>query len=290
MTGRFYIDGKDAFTYYGVFVSQGGYNELISFPALKSLYSVDFPEENGEHVDLFAPVLNYHEVSMQFTTVDKTKTDAFLALISTGVYHTYYFHEIGFSRSLRLVKNADRNAYTKSETFKLSLCEDHPMSGYVYSAPTGGGIPIINGLDFSIDGISLLSYGCYALKSDIKVQAPVKKNLLVDIKSVGGAIYDGNGNVVLDKKDLSINCWSRFDTTAEMWVNLNALIYNLLKTTSKTKDGITYSDAMRTIYSKEADKTYLCYYGSLTVTKFELLSKGRVWLEFTLKLELPWQQ
>jgi len=26
MTGRFYIDGKDAFTEYGVFVQENGYN------------------------------------------------------------------------------------------------------------------------------------------------------------------------------------------------------------------------------------------------------------------------
>ena len=33
MTDRFYIDGKDAFTEYGVFVQEDGYNELVAFPS-----------------------------------------------------------------------------------------------------------------------------------------------------------------------------------------------------------------------------------------------------------------
>ena len=35
MSGRFYIDGKDAFTEYGIYVQEGGYNELVAFPPLK---------------------------------------------------------------------------------------------------------------------------------------------------------------------------------------------------------------------------------------------------------------
>ena len=31
MSGRFYIDGKDAFTEYGIYVQEGGYNELVAF-------------------------------------------------------------------------------------------------------------------------------------------------------------------------------------------------------------------------------------------------------------------
>ena len=47
MTDRFYIDGKDAFTEYGVFVQEDGYNELVAFPSLKSVKSNDWQEEDG---------------------------------------------------------------------------------------------------------------------------------------------------------------------------------------------------------------------------------------------------
>lgn len=35
MSGRFYIDGKDAFTEYGIYVQEGGYNELVAYPPRK---------------------------------------------------------------------------------------------------------------------------------------------------------------------------------------------------------------------------------------------------------------
>ena len=35
MTGLCYIDGIDIYAEYGVFIEGDGYNELLSFPALK---------------------------------------------------------------------------------------------------------------------------------------------------------------------------------------------------------------------------------------------------------------
>lgn len=37
MKGKFYIDGKDAYSVYGLFVANNGYNGLISFPGFKEL-------------------------------------------------------------------------------------------------------------------------------------------------------------------------------------------------------------------------------------------------------------
>ena len=52
MSGRFYIDGKDAFTEYGIYVQEGGYNELVAFPPLKAVTSNDWQEEDGIEPDL----------------------------------------------------------------------------------------------------------------------------------------------------------------------------------------------------------------------------------------------
>ena len=51
MSGRFYIDGKDAFTEYGIYVQEGGYNELVAFPPLKAVTSNDWQEEDGGEPD-----------------------------------------------------------------------------------------------------------------------------------------------------------------------------------------------------------------------------------------------
>ena len=37
MKGKFYIDGKDAYSVHGLFVANNGYNGLISFPGFKEL-------------------------------------------------------------------------------------------------------------------------------------------------------------------------------------------------------------------------------------------------------------
>lgn len=61
MSGRFYIDGKDAFTEYGIYVQEGGYNELVAFPPLKAVTSNDWQEEDGIEPDLSEPTLNTKE-------------------------------------------------------------------------------------------------------------------------------------------------------------------------------------------------------------------------------------
>ena len=55
--------------------------------------------------------------------------------------------------------------------------------------------------------------------------------------------------------------------------------------TEKTdEDGISYKDAERCFYSEKYCEEYPCFYNGLKATKFQLLSGGRVWLEFTLTL------
>ena len=47
MTGKLYVDGKDAFATWGVFVVSGGWNELLAYPKLKEVESNDWQEEDG---------------------------------------------------------------------------------------------------------------------------------------------------------------------------------------------------------------------------------------------------
>ena len=39
MINRLFIDGNDAYLQYGVYVTSGGFNELVAFPPLKSVES-----------------------------------------------------------------------------------------------------------------------------------------------------------------------------------------------------------------------------------------------------------
>lgn len=71
MSGRFYIDGKDAFTEYGIYVQEGGYNELVAYPPLKAVTSNDWQEEDGIEPDLSEPTLNTKEFSLKIVLSGK---------------------------------------------------------------------------------------------------------------------------------------------------------------------------------------------------------------------------
>lgn len=52
MKNNLYIDGTDAFTRFGVFIAEGGHNEVVAFPALKAPeVSNDWAEYDGIEVD-----------------------------------------------------------------------------------------------------------------------------------------------------------------------------------------------------------------------------------------------
>lgn len=106
MSGRFYIDGKDAFTEYGIYVQEGGYNELVAFPPLKAVTSNDWQEEDGIEPDLSEPTLNTKEFSLKIVLSGMDyRWGGFIERLSDKAYHTFDFREIGRTYRLRLVSN-----------------------------------------------------------------------------------------------------------------------------------------------------------------------------------------
>lgn len=286
MKGKFYIDEKDAYLAYGLFVANNGYNGLIAFPGFKDLDENEWSEEDGTEVDLSSPVLNTREFSINFYCCDYFKAMDFIALISDGSFHTYNFAEVGCSRCLRLVSEPSKKIHRQMETFSLSFADDFPMNGYTYSEPTiDGGIPAQEG--YEIDGKLFSDYGVFILDgsdTEIMKMPSVKKNLLIDIPSNSGAIYDGK-HVVFQKKDVTLKCWMRCKDVTTMWRNLNALVYDLISLTDKIDfAGYKYKDAERIFFVERLYEEYPCYFNGLSATKFQILSGSRVWLEFDLTL------
>ena len=55
MRGELYIDGKDAYTDFGVWITEGGYDGLLPFPELVEPARNDWPDEDGIEPDLEKP-------------------------------------------------------------------------------------------------------------------------------------------------------------------------------------------------------------------------------------------
>jgi hypothetical protein len=270
MTGKLYIDGNDAYLQYGVFVSQEGYNELIAFAPLKSVDSNVWAEDDGAEFDLSSPSLNTRELSIQFAFQGLTAMfGGFVEALSDMSYHTFAFSEIGRTYRLRLVDNPALTFKPSVGKFTLRFADDFPLEGYTYAAPVPNIVPEQG---YELDGHDFAEYGVYVLQgseAEIRKSPAVKLNLLTNIKSRSGAVYDGE-YVRFQTKDVKLSCLMRADTLPELWANWDALLYDL----SRADERGLYVDA--TGYE------YPCFYKSCSVSKFA--PNGKIWLQFTLTL------
>lgn len=120
MKNNLYIDGTDAFTRFGVFIAEGGHNEVVAFPALKAPeVSNDWAEYDGIEVDLSDPKLDTKELEIKFNAVGMYQTGDFISLLSDGAYHTFEFKRIGYNCKLRLVSEVNVALYIGAKSFSL---------------------------------------------------------------------------------------------------------------------------------------------------------------------------
>ena len=227
MSGRFYIDGKDAFTEYGIYVQEGGYNELVAFPPLKAVTSNDWQEEDGIEPDLSEPTLNTKEFSLKIVLSGMDyRWGGFIERLSDKAYHTFDFREIGRTYRLRLVSNPNTDLATLLGFITIKLADDFPLDGYTYKEPES----TVPGSDYyELDGKPFSVYGVHVLDgtlNEIEKSPNVKTSLLRNINKLNGALYDGE-KVTYKAKDVKINCLMKAASLTELWRNYNALLMTL---------------------------------------------------------------
>lgn len=270
MSGRFYIDGRDAFSEYGIYIQEGGYNELVAFPTLKPVKSNEWQEEDGIEPDLSEPTLNTKEFSIKIVlSGEDYRWGGFIELLSDKAYHAFDFREIGRTYSLRLVSNPNLDAVAYLGFVTLKFADDFPLDGYTYAEPKS---PIPEYGDYELDGKLFTDYGVRVLEgtlNEIEKSPTIKQNLLRNIGTNKGAIYDGK-QVTYKTKDVKVNCLMRAETLPELWRNYDALLYDLVRPEE------------RYLYVDETGHKYPCHYKSCSVSEF--YASGKIWLKFTITL------
>ena len=268
MTGSLYVDGYDVYTQFGMYVVSGGWNELVAFPPLKPVKSNDWQEEDGIEADLSEPVLNTREVSIKFAVVGLySSLFDFLDIISDGAYHIFNCAAIGRVYRLRLTQQPNLKALKLLGQATLKFADDFPLDDYVYTPPTSC---LAQAESYLLDGTPFSDYGVRVLKGtydEIAKSAAVKPNLLRNINSVAGAVYDP-ASVTFKSKDVKLFCLMRANGLEELWRNYDALLYDLTR---------PYE---RSLWVDDFDRDFNCYYKSCQVTKF--FPSDRIWLQFTL--------
>ena len=272
MTGKLYIDGADAYTGFGIFVTNGGYSELVAFPSLKNVKSNDWPEADGIEPDLLKPVLDTKEFRMNFASHRKNGMGTFFDLLSDGAYHVFDFREIGRAYRLRLSSQSALKVAGDMQIFSLQFADDFPVpENYVYAAPHS---TVFSPSGYRLDGIDMSQYGVCLLqgtKAEILKSAAVKKNLTRSFANKHGVEYDGE-TVRYQAKDVTLNCLMQAYTLSEFWRNYDALLYDLARPDERTLS-VDYTGL---------NHPYSCFYKTCKTKRFYPVDT--IWFEFSLTL------
>lgn len=276
MAGRFLLDGVDAYDEYGVYVETQGLNGLIAWPSIKIPDSNDWQEEDGLEVDLEEVHLDTKEVQLKLVVSGSYGSLwEFLNVLADGAYHEFYFASLERTFTLRLVSMPNFSGVTNLSKVTIKLNDDTPLTST--AAPTGDIITDTD--DYEIDDTSLAKYGVRVLSAMTEVRkAPeVKKNLLRNIKTQDGAIYDSE-NVNFKSKEVKLKCLMRANSLSELWNNWDALLAGCISTDPDKKA----SENFHRLYVRQLEHEFEFYYKSCSVSTF--YPTGTIWLEFTITL------
>lgn len=283
MRGLFNIDGKDALSLFGIFITEGGHNGVMSYPSLKTPeQSNNWAEHDGIEVDTSDAKLNTKEAEIKFAATGDYKIGDFISLISDKAYHIFNFVEIGYSCKLRLVTEVNSQLLIGVKEFSLKFADDFPLDGYTYMEPLSNTVPIQG---YELDGVDFSAYGIRVLEGSeaqvLKCPA-VKKNMIRNIITQSGAIYDDK-NVVYQQKEVVLNCCLIANSFVEFWRNYNAFLYDLVRIVDvEDENGIEMQTAERSLFVDNLYEAYSCYYKESKVSLLD--PNGNIWCKFTLTL------
>lgn len=276
MRGELYIDGTDVYESYGVWITEGGYDGLLSFPALVVPDKNVWPEEDGIEVDLENPVLSGKELTIPFVASDPAMdVDEFVTFVARPGYRTVRVPALGREWRLRLLSEPSRVTYGRTAdrlvSFSLRFADDFPSREDTYPAAQGGGITLPES-SYSLDGVALDTYGVMVEegRDDVLRSAAVRQNLTRKLSTMDGVLYDA-GTVVFSEKDVTLKCLMVTDTMERFWKCYIAFFNDLIQ------------PGERSLGYGETGKSYKCHYKSTSGWSLVSLS-GRVMVEFNLTL------
>lgn len=275
MRQRLYIDDNDAYDSYGVFVEDDGLKQVVQPASFKSLTTTDWPEEDGQEVDLSEPVLDSRTLQLQLCILDVSLAEDLFCDLSKSVYHTFHFVDLNKTYTLRLTQNNSFSQLIRLGKLTLTFADDFPET------PTSDGFTFSgNGRleGYEIDDVDLSRFGVYVLEGSeeqVRKAADVKENLKISSSATSGVVYDGS-QAVFKPKDVQLNLliYARDNGVDEFWDCWNALFAQLMK------------PGYHCLYSKVMNMGYDCYYKSCSVNRFKISRTGSVWCEFALTLTL----
>ena len=286
MTGRFKIDGTDAWTQWKVYVLDGGYTELACLPPMKEVETNDWNEFDGLEADLSSPVGDARSFTMNFAcSGQRSDFESFISYLRTpytdsdgvnhGVYHTLDCAEIGGRQVVaRLVSlgNTNLGAMRPPLIFPLTFSDD---SGFIYDSSID--IPEASSedtADYSLDGIPFTAFGIKILENTIdgiRSGSGVKDGLSVGVSDIPGLVYDKGSYQKRRSRNITLYCLMRAASLDSFWSSY-ASFENLL-----------FKPGERLLRVSALEASYRCHYVSCNVQNFYPSS---AWMMFSLTFKI----
>lgn len=279
MTGEFHINGIDIFETYGAFVMKGGYNGLLSYPALKKVDTNDWPEEDGLEADLTLPVLEGRDFFISFGFVgSEADFNRFCGLLEGSAYMDAVI--LGRSYRLRLLSYSDISQVNGNlHSFSVRFADDFPLYGYEYMVPMSGlGI----GGQYELDGVDFGAYGIRVVDDHISEdlgRPDIKEALKREVDTVSGCIYDGGVPVRRKSRDMTLECYMKAGTLPDLWRNYDAFLHDWVRADMSRAD-ITQR-GLRALTVSASGRQMQCYYRSSQVKDF-VPADGEAWILFSV--------
>ena len=259
MIDNLYIDGMSARWRFGCWVTRGGYDGLLSLPAMREPEENDWPEEDGVEVDLSDPRLEPREIPVTFLADTVTGATDLVAYLSTPGYHLFRIPSLGREWRLRLSDHPANRVYPSATSFTLRLGEDVP------ERPEPGGPPDpgvrMPESRFRLDGVPLSAYGVVVdeSRSDLLRAPQAKVNLDRTVSTSDGRIYDAD-HLVFQKREITLGCHFKAASAGEFWRCRDAFLAAL------TRPG------ERRLLAGEIGRELPCYYRETKGVRLSRLS------------------
>lgn len=230
MKGRLFIDGLDAYERFGMYVLEGGYDELVSLPPLERPAEQSWQEEDGVEVDLSRPLLDGRSISLSVSIRSGlTGYRGLMQLLMGGGYHEFWAKSIDRRYKLRLTGAGALKGVESLYLLDLELREDEPLYGKRLEPyqdpsrrqPTG----------YKIDSRDLSSWGFRVLEgsaASLLKTSKVKPNLEQPLLSGDGVRYDTQ-LVSLSARDVELRLYTQGGAPSELWQRLWGLLYQLTR-------------------------------------------------------------
>lgn len=292
---KLYIDGVDAFSEYGVYITESGYSQVLTWPSAKSVDGNDWAECDGIEEDLSEIFLDTRKIAVSLCfSASQAEFLSFFYMLNEKPIHRFSFSLIGREFNARVISTSGLEYALGLSTITITLeCYESffPLDDYghlVAPLDKNGTLPQTQLV--KLDDVNLCRYDTLVLQGLLNtamLPASTKDNLIVRRSRMHGAGYDSEGDVKVKSFEIRLSCLTKAESMEKVMRNSDRLLYDLvhINPNAKNDDGVedVTLSCKRTLTVGDCSLVFPCRYKSHNVSDL-VLSGNHVWMYHEITL------